>query len=79
MVKNKQTIQAKSLNKGFDSSEKTNKQTNKKQQLEWIQSGSVFYFKARIKPSSQAVLLISSSANGNAPKYIDREGLSCGD
>ena len=57
MVKNKQTIQAKSLNNGFDSSEK---QTNKKQQLEWIQSGSVIYFKVRIKPTYQAV--ISSSA-----------------
>lgn len=58
MVKNKQTIQAKSLNNGFDSSEKTT--TNKKQQLEWIQSGSVICFKVRIKPTSQAV--ISSSA-----------------
>lgn len=54
MVKNKQTIQAKSLNNGFDSSEK--KQTNQKQQLEWIQSGSAIYF----KPTSQVV--ISSSA-----------------
>ena len=57
MVKNKQTIQAKSLNNGFDSSEK---QTNKKQQLEWIQSGSVIYFKVRIKPTSQTVICSSA-------------------
>ena len=57
MVKNKQTIQAKSLNNGFDSYEK---QTNKKQQLEWIQSGSVIYFKVRIKPTSQAVICSSA-------------------
>ena len=47
MAKNKHTIQANSLN-GLRSSEKTNKQTKKqKQQLEWIQSGSVVYFKVR--------------------------------
>lgn len=57
MVKNKHTTQAKCLNNGFDSSEK---KKNKRQQLEWIQSGNVIYFKVRIKPTSQAV--ISSSA-----------------
>ena len=57
MVKNKQTIQAKSLNNGFDSSEETNKQRTA---VRVDTEGSGIYFKVRIKPTYQAV--ISSSA-----------------
>ena len=57
MMKNKQTIQAKSLNNGFDSSEETNKQRTA---VRVDTEGSVIYFKVRIKPTYQAVICSSA-------------------
>ena len=59
------------------------KQTNKKQQLEWIQSGSVIYFKVRIKPTSQAVinnmqLSLTEMRRNTLTEKACRAGTRCG-